>query len=111
MSEETNNNEKPNTFEVGKFYRICSNPVYPYSTKTEIPHLVVRKTKTKIVFEHLFKTHDGGLAKFSQRFSLFKEQDGSESAHSTEKWSMIPIMYPDKPCDKPSVWDSVSSRV
>ncbi len=30
-------------------------------------------------------------------------------ASCNEKWSMVPLIYPDKPCEKPSIWDSIPS--
>lgn len=99
-------NQENKTFEVGKFYLICSSPVYPTQQKKEIPHRVVRKTKTKIVFEHLHKTLAGDIHKVQRSFRL-GTMSGWEVAWKNEKWSLIPSMHPNKPCEKPAIWDIV----
>lgn len=98
---------KSKTFEVGKFYRICSIPVYGGGSRIEVPHLVVKKTKRQIVFECMYRTFDGHRKKVPIKFRLDRYSDGSESARSSTRWSMIPTMFPDKPCEKPQKWDSV----
>lgn len=101
-------NQENKTFEVGKFYRICSSSVYPMQQKKEIPHRVVRKTKTKIVLEYLYKTLAGDIQKVQRSFRL-GTMNGWEEAWDNEKWSMIPAMHPNKPCEKPAIWDTVGN--
>ena len=52
---------------------------------------------------------DKSLHKGIYTFRLFVNSNGSEVARSTEKWSMIPPIYPDIPCDKPLHWDGIPS--
>ena len=100
-------NQASKVFEVGKFYRICSTPVYGGVGRKDIPHLVVRKTKTKIVFQSLYKGYDGNISKYEQSFRFSNGMDGKEFAYSPEKFSMIPTMTPENPCEKPAIWDSI----
>jgi len=97
-------------FEIGKFYRVTLNPVYPMQERKYIPALVVHKTKRKIVFEQLTRFGcDEKAHKSIYSFHLDVNSDGSEVASCSEKWSMVPLIYPDKPCEKPSIWDEIPS--
>ena len=97
-------------FEIGKFYRVSLQPVYPTQEKRYIPALVVHKTKRKIVFEYLVKDALAGeIVKGITSLSLSVNGDGSEWAFCNEKWSMVPSNVPDKPCEKPPIWDSIPS--
>ena len=100
-------NQTNTVFEVGKFYLCRTLPVYPGSQVKYTPHLVVRKTKKKIVFERLLKSFDGRIRKDQDSFHLDHYRDGSETACKTDRWSMIPTIRPDKPCEKPAIWDTV----
>lgn len=100
-------NTNAKIFEVGKFYRFCSEPVYGGVGRRDVPHLVVRKTKKKIVFQHLYRGYDGKIKKYESSFRLSSLENGTEIAYSPEKFSMIPMMTPDNPCEKPQIWDTI----
>ena len=94
-------------FEVGKFYLLRTLPVCPGRPIKFTPHLVIRKTKNKIVFESLVKSFDGKVRKCQDSFRLYHASDGAESVQCAGIWSMVPLITPDKPCEKPSCWDAI----
>ena len=99
--------QENSVFEEGKFYLIRTQPVYPGSKVRLTPHLVVRKTKTKIVFESLLRSFDGKIRKGQDSFRLAHSIKGNEYAYCTDRYSMVPLIEPNRPCEKPEIWDSI----
>lgn len=97
---------KSDKFEVGKFYRVHLRPAYDPKAKG-IPAMVVRMTKTKIVFEYLYRSKEGVSKELVDRRLAPASTDKGEEAYEPGTWSCIRITTPADICEKPSAWDSV----
>ena len=92
-------------FEVGRFYAVHPFPTYSVRTRG-IAAMVVRRTKTKVVFAYLSRNEEG-LHKAKVERRVVKMNDGVEEAVGYGKWDSITPTKATQVCAKPSAWDAV----
>ena len=99
-------------FEVGKFYSVRLYPTYGTPSRG-CPAMVIRKTKTKIVFSYLRRDFEGRLRKGTVERRLVhadKTGRGIEEAWSRGKWDAIPPTNASEVRAKPQAWDEVKAE-
>lgn len=92
-------------FEVGKFYVVHPFPTYGVRRRG-IAAMVLRRTKTKVVFAYLSRNEEG-LRKAKVERRVLKMNDGVEEATGYGKWDSIVPTKATQVCAKPSAWDGV----